>query len=187
MARAWAEVLVRPQVFFRYNVAPGDQGPGVTFLAALVFLEEAIRIALVADAYPVFGGRPTLSAFVWLLVAAVLLAPLGTHLVAALQTILLAAAAPDRGGVSETVQVICYAAAPCLLAGIPNPELRTLLALYGASVYVAGLSIVHDVDELRALVLGALPAGLIFGVGFRGFAAAETVLARALEAAPSLL
>jgi len=30
-------------------------------------LEETVRIALVPDAYPVFGGRPGLSAVVWLL------------------------------------------------------------------------------------------------------------------------
>lgn len=186
MARAWAEVIVRPHVFFRYNVAPGDQGPGITFLAALVLVEEAIRIALVTEAYPVFGGRPTLSAVVWLLAAAILLAPLGTHLVAALQTVLLSAAAPDRGGVSETVQVICYGTAPCLLAGIPSPELRTLVTLYGAGVYLAGLAIVHELDPLRAVLLGILPASLVFGVGFRGFAAARTVLELAADGIGSL-
>lgn len=187
MARAWAEVIGRPHVFFRYNVAPGDQGPGITFLAALVLVEEAIRIGLVTNAYPVFGGRPTLSAVVWLLAAAILLAPLGTHLVAALQTILLSAAAPDRGGVSETVQVICYATAPCLLAGVPDPGVRTLVTLYGAVVYLIGLALVHDLDPLRAVLLGILPASLVFGVGFRGFVAGGTFLELAMDAVSPLL
>lgn len=187
MARAWAEVVGRPHAFFRYNVAPGDQGPGITFLAALVLVEEGIRIALTTDAYPVFGGRPILSAVVWLLVAAILIAPLGTHLVAALQTVLLSVAAPDRGGVSETVQVICYATAPCLLAGIPDPGVGTLVTLYGAGIYLAGLAIVHELDPLRAILLGILPASLVFGVGFRGFAAAETVLSVAADGIGSVL
>jgi len=182
LVRAWGEVLVRPHVFFRYNVAPGDQGPGITFLAAVVFLEEAIRLALVPNAYPVFGGRPTLSAVVWLLFVVVLVAPLGTHLVAALQTVLLAVAAPDRAGVSETVQVICYATAPCVLAGIPDPRLRTVVVAYGIGVYLVGIAIVHHLGPWRTLALGGLPAALVFGVGFRGFAAGGRVAQVAIDA-----
>lgn len=175
MARAWAEVVGRPRTFFQYNVAPGDQGPGITFLAAVVLLEEAIRIAVVPDAYPVFGGQPLFSAVVWLLVAAVLVAPIGTHLVAALQTLLLVPAAPDRAGVSETVQVICYASAPCLLVGLPDPWLRSALVCYGAAVYLVGIAVVHDLGPVRATLVGGLPAGLVFGLGFRGFDALWTV------------
>lgn len=175
LARAWVEILGRPRVFFRSNVAPGDQGPGLTFLATVVLIEEAIRVALVPGAYPVFGGRPALSAVVWLLVAVVLLAPLGTHLVAALQTLALAAVAPERAGVSETVQVVCYATAPCLLAGIPDPWLRSAVAGYGAAIYLVGLAVVHDVELRRATLAGIVPAALVFGAGFRGFDALSTV------------
>lgn len=175
MARAWAEVVGRPRTFFRYNVAPGDQGPGITFFATLVLVEESIRIGLVPGAYPVFGGEPLLSAVVWLLVAAVLVAPIGTHLVAALQTVLLAVGAPDRAGVSETVQVLCYASAPCLLAGLPDPWLRAVVVWYGAAVYLVGLAVVHDLGPGRAAVLGLLPAGLVFGLGFGGVDALATV------------
>ena len=31
LVRAWIEVLVRPQQFFRNGVAPGDQAPGLVF------------------------------------------------------------------------------------------------------------------------------------------------------------
>jgi hypothetical protein len=187
MARAWAEVVGRPHTFFRYNVAPGDQGPGITFLAAVVLLEEAIRLALVPAAYPDFGGRPLLSAVVWLLVAAVLVAPLGTHLVAALQTLLLAVAAPNRAGVSETVQVLCYASAPCLLAGVPEPWLRAFVVGYGAFVYVVGLAVVHDLGPVRATLLGILPAGLVFGLGFRGLDALATVAGVVVDQIHALL
>jgi hypothetical protein len=187
MARAWAEVVGRPHAFFRDYVAPGDQGPGITFLAAVVLVEEAIRIALVPGAAPVFGGRPLLSALVWLLVAAVLVAPVGTHLVAALQTLLLAVAAPDRAGVSETVQVLCYASAPCLLAGVPEPWLRAFVVGYGAFVYLVGLAVVHDLGPVRATLLGILPAGLVFGLGFGGLDALATVAGVVVDHLDALL
>lgn len=171
LVRAWAEVLCRPRRFFASNVAPGDQAPGVTFLAAVVFVEEATRHLLVAGSYPVLGGRPLVSGLFWLLAAVVLAAPAGVHLVAALQTLLLVLTVPDRAGVSETVQVLCYATAPCLLAGIPNPWLRSAAVLYGAGLYVVGIAVVHDVTAPKALVIGGLPAVLVFGYGFWGIGA----------------
>lgn len=185
--RAWVAVLVRPRIFFRSNVAPGDQGPGLTFLASVVAVEEAIRIAVVPGAYPVFGGQPWLAAVVWLLVTVVLVAPLGTHLVAAVQTVLLAAGAAERGGISETVQVLCYAAAPCVLAGLPEPWLRSAVVVYGAALYVLGMAVVHDLGPLRAAALVALPAGLVFGVGFRGLPALGAVAHQVLGWTSALL
>lgn len=168
LVRAWAEVLVRPRRFFASNVVPGDQAPGVTFLAAVVLVEEATRHVLVADTYEVLGGRPVLTGLLWVLVAAVLVAPAGAHLVSALQTVLLMATTAERGGVSETVQVLCYATAPCLLAGVPDPRLRLACALYGAGLYVVGLAVVHELRLHVALAVGAVPAALVFGAGFRG-------------------
>jgi hypothetical protein len=171
LARAWIDVLVRPREFFETTLAPGDQAPGLLFLAAVVLVEEAIRLILVVDAFPVFAGRPILSAVVWLLIVVVFVAPIGTHLVAALQTLLLLLVQDDRGGVSETVQVLCYATAPCVLAGLPLPWLRAGVVLYGAGLYLLGIGVVHGLDPFRSVITGALPAALVFGVGFRGFAA----------------
>ncbi len=175
LGRAWAEVVGRPATFFRSNVAPGDQGPGLTFLAAVVLVEEAIRIALVSGGYPVFGGQPALSAVVWLLVAVVLVAPLGIHLVAAVQTLILAFLAPNRGGISETVQVLCYASAPCLLAGVPDPWVRSTVVVYAMVLYLLGIALVHDLAPWRATVAGLLPAMIVFGIGFRGLDAIWSV------------
>lgn len=173
IVRAWASVLVRPRAFFASSVAPGDQGPGLTFLAGVVLVEEAIRFALVADAYPVLGGRPILSVILWLLVAVVLVAPAVVHLVAALQTLVLAAAVPDRAGVSETVQVLCYATAPCVLAGVPDYRVRVLCVVYGAGLYVLGLATVHGTGVFTGLAVGSVPATMVFGYGFRGVAALQ--------------
>lgn len=179
IVRAWATVLVRPRQFFASNVAPGDQAPGVTFLAAVVFVEEATRHLFVPGSYEVLGGRPVLSGIFWLLAAVILVAPAGVHLVAALQTLVLAAGVPERAGVSETVQVLCYATAPCVLAGLPNPWLRSVCVAYGAVLYVVGVATVHDVSLPRALAVGSLPAVLVFGYGFWGIGA---VLAAADQA-----
>jgi hypothetical protein len=177
VARAWLEVLVRPRRFFRTGVAPGDQAPGLVFAAAVVLVEEAVRFALVPGTYPVFADRPLASAALALAVAVVLVTPAALHLTAALVTVELAAltrlvgVAPDRGGVSETVQVLAYAAAPCDLAGAPVPALRVACAAYGTALLAVGLATVHRLSLPRAALAAALPGALVFGYGFRGFAA----------------
>jgi hypothetical protein len=174
--RAWAEILVRPRTFFASNVAPGDQAPGLTFLAMVVLVEETTRHVLTPEAFPQIGSGPRLSALVWLLVAIVFVAPAVTHLVAAIQTLVLAATVPDRGGVSETVQVLCYATAPCVLAGVPNPWLQSLVVVWGAGLYGVGLAVVHQVRLPVALAVGAVPAIIVFGYGFWGIGALSAVL-----------
>lgn len=182
LARAWLEVLVRPRRFFERGIAPGDQAPGLVFAITVVLIEEAIRFALVPGAAPVFGGRPALSALFGLALAGLFIAPAVLHLTAALQTVLLMVVVPDRAGTSETVQTIAYATAPCVLAGVPSPTLRALVATYGAGLFLLGLRMVHDTDFLRVLVAGAIPAALVFGYAFRGFAAMqELVVWRASE------
>jgi hypothetical protein len=178
LAQAWVEVLTSPRRFYERGIAPGDQAPGLVFAMTVVLLEEATRFALVSGAAPSLGGRPTLSALFGLALAALFVAPAVLHLTAALQTVLLMALVPDRAGTSETVQVIAYATAPCVFAGIPSPTLRAACALYGAVLFFVGLRTVHETSYLRALVAGAIPAALVFGYAFRGFAAGQTLLAR---------
>ena len=206
VARAWFEVLVRPRRFFRAAVAPGDQAPGLVFAMAVVFAASVLRLALTGEtlfgtAYPVLGGRPLLSIALVLGVIVALVAPLYLHLVAALLTALLIPFADERAGVSETVQVLGYAAAPCvvvglplpdagaaaacdavagipcLVPGIPLPAVHAVAAGYGAVVLAIGVSEVHRVSLARAAALSTLPAAIAFGYGFRGFDAVATLLA----------
>jgi hypothetical protein len=180
LVQAWVAVLVSPQRFFRTAVARGDQAPGLLFAMAVVALEEATRFALVGPgaAYPVLGGRPLLSAVLWLGVAVFFVAPLALHLVAAVQTVLLVPFVEDRGGISETVQVLAYATAPCLVAGVPLPEVRAVVTAWGAVLLVFGVSEVHGPWFEPAAALSAIPAVLVFGYGFRGFDAVGTLLAK---------
>lgn len=176
--RAWAEVIVRPRRFYRVAVEPGDQAPGLVFAMFVISVEEASRYALAPGSIPGILGNQTLSAALAVAVAVVIVTPAALHLVAAVQTLVLMAVAEDRGGVSETVQVLAYASAPCALAGLPYPLVRIVVTGYGAFLLVVGLGTVHDLDLRRAAVAAALPAALVFGYGFRGFDAAGALLAR---------
>lgn len=176
IARAWFEATTAPSRFFKTGVAPGDQAPGVTFAMTVVLLEELTRFALVDDPYPVVADEPLLSGVLWLGVAVVFVAPVALHLLAALQTLLLIVLAPDRGGVSESVQVLGYATAPCAFAGIPDPTVRAIAGLYAFALLVVGLQTVHGVTRRRALVVAAIPGTAAFGYGFRATDAIVTLL-----------
>ena len=175
LLRAWGEVLVRPRRLFRSAVAPADQAPGLAFAATIVLVEELTRVLTGTAAYPVLGTRPTASVVFWLAVATVLVAPAGLHLVAALQTVLLIPFTEERAGVSETVQTLAYAGAPCVFAGLPSPEVRLLAATYGALLLVVGTSEVHGLSLPAAAALSAVPSALVFGYAFRGFASFSAV------------
>lgn len=181
IARTWIEVLARPRRFFRTGVAPGDQAPGLVFAAAVVLLASVLRLAVAGEtvfgtAYPTLGNRRVLSVVLVLAVLVTLVVPLVLHLVAALQTVLLLPFAGDRAGVSETVQLLGYASAPCVFVGIPNALVGVLATGYGTALLVVGIVELHGVPRGRAAVLGAIPAGIVFGIGFGGFDALETVL-----------
>ncbi|MBX0285075.1 YIP1 family protein [Halomicroarcula sp. F28] len=180
IVRAWAEVLRRPRRFFRTGIAPGDQAPGLIFASLVVLVEELGRFLVVELAsrgvistgpfpYPAIGDFTPGVAVLALLGIIVFVAPITVHLTAAIQTLLLVPTAPDRGGISETVQVMCYAMAPCIVAGLPFPELRVVVTLWGAVLYVVGTAVVHELSLPKAVAVGTLPAAIIFGYGFRGF------------------
>ncbi|MFB6081021.1 MAG: YIP1 family protein [Haloferacaceae archaeon] len=180
LVRTWVEVLVRPRRFFRTRIAPGDQAPGLVFAVVVALAYVLGRLAsgggAVPATLPVVGGTGALATLFLVLAVALVVAPATLHLAAALQTLLLIPAVRDRGGVSETVQTLAYATAPCALAGAPVPELRALCALYGAALLVVGLREVHGTGLVRAALAGVVPAALVFGYAFRGFAAAGAVL-----------
>lgn len=179
LAAAWVDVMTSPKRFFRTTVTPGDQAPGLLFVMGVVLVEEATRFLLVPGVTPTFANAPIASAIFVLGLSVLLVAPAALHLVAAVQTLLLIAFVEDRAGVSETVQVVAYAVAPCVFAGVPHPAVRVICALYGAILLALGISIRHTVSFPRAILLTVVPNALVFGYGFRGFAAMETLLAAA--------
>jgi hypothetical protein len=179
LARAWIEVLVRPTRFFRTGIAPGDQAPGLVFAMTIVLIEEAIRVALVPGAYPVAFDSPAISTVLGLIAVVLFVTPAVLHLVAGLQTVLLAAVfVRDRANISKTVQVLAYSTAPCVLAGVPIPELRALCGIYATALLAIGLRTVHDVRPRQAVLAAAIPALLVFGYGFRAAPAIGVLLRR---------
>jgi hypothetical protein len=172
---AWVEVLVRPRRFFRNGIAPGDQAPGLVFAVAVTLAYVIGLFALVPSARPVIADRPTVSLVFALVAVGLILAPLVLHLTAALGTLSLMAVVEERAGVSQTVQVIAYSAAPCALAGVPYPPLRLVAAAYGWVLLVVGFATVHRTGLGRAAVAAFVPAALVFGYGFGGFGAAVDV------------
>jgi hypothetical protein len=182
LVRAWAEVLVRPRRFFRNGIAPGDQAPGLAFGVAVALCHAVVRIGVAPGAVPTIGGRPLTSLLVALLAVVLVIAPLALHLAAALQTVVLialsaAGVAGERAGVSETVQVVAYAAAPCALSGAPIPVVVFPAAVYGFLLLAVGIRTVHDLSLPRALLAAALPGAAVFGYGFRGAWALDRLLA----------
>ncbi|WP_266078025.1 YIP1 family protein [Haladaptatus caseinilyticus] len=176
IVRAWVEVMLRPRRFFNVGVAPGDQAPGLVFGVLVTVIEVTSRMVFGGSAVGgTVGGDSLLSKLFIILAVGLFVAPAVLHLTAALQTVVLLLVVPDRAGISETVQVIGYAVAPCLFAGLPFPELRAACTLYGAILLTVGTSEVHNTSLVRATVGAAIPSALVFGYGFRGFAAFETV------------
>lgn len=179
-------MLVRPRRFFENGVSPGDQAPGLTF-AAVVAGVFTLGWAVTAPAVvPGIAASVALSAVVVVLIVMALAAPVGLHLTAALATLSLVVASleydggvssRDRGGVSETVQVVAYASAPMALAGPPLPWLRIACGVYAAALLIVGLRIIHRTTLVRAVVAAAPPALFGYGVGYRVVAAVRTVLA----------
>ncbi len=174
MARAWVEIMRRPRRFFANGVAPGDQAPGLSFAiaVALVYVGGLLAVqperVLGADRIPVLGDSIGVTAVFILLLTAVVAAPAALHLVSAIQTVILMVLVDDRAGVSETVQIIGYATAPCVVAWVPVPGLAALCGLYAAGLLVVGLSVVHNTSVVRAALAGVLPAILVFGIAFGG-------------------
>jgi len=168
LARAWIEALVRPRrLFFANGVAPGDQAPALTFAVAVAAAYALGWIVSEPGVVPEIVVSVPVSAAILFLLVVVLVAPVGLHLTAAVATlsVILASvefddgiALRDRGGVSETVQVVAYASSPMALAGPPIPELRVVCGAYAAVLLLIGFRIVHGTTLLRTLVAGVPPA-----------------------------
>jgi len=176
LARAWVEALIRPRRLFVNGVGRGDQAPALTFAIAVAAAFTVGWIAFDPAVVPGIVDSASLSAVILLLVVIALAAPVGLHLTAAVATISVIVASVefadgfslrDRGGVSETVQVVAYASAPMALAGPPVPELRVVCGAYATALLLLGFRTVHGTTLLRTLVAGGPPAVLGYGVGYR--------------------
>ncbi len=185
LARAWIETLIRPRRLFANGVSPGDQAPALTFAVAVAAAFTIGWIAVDPTAVPGIVASAFLSAVILLLVVIALAAPVGLHLTAAIATVSVIVASVeldgglslrDRGGVSETVQVVAYASSPMALAGPPIPELRVACGAYATVLLLIGFRTVHGMTPIRTLVAGIPPAAIGYGVGYRTLASLRTLI-----------
>ena len=185
LVRAWIEVMVRPRRFFVNGVSPGDQAPALTFAIVVAALFTLGWIVVDSSVIPSIVGSVPLSAVILLLVVIAMAAPVGLHLTAAVATISVIVASVDidgelslrdRGGVSETVQVVAYASSPMILAGPPIPVLRIGCGVYATLLLLIGFRTVHGMTPLRTLIAGVPPALFGYGVGYRTVASVRTLL-----------
>lgn len=181
--QSWVQVLRHPVRFFREAISPGDQAPGLAFAMLVVLVEESTRLYLVPDARPMVSESYVIGSILFIAIAALLIAPLSLHAFAALETLILLGS-PSRGGVSETVQVLAYASAPCVFIGIPVPELRVILGLWTAGLLAVGFRVVHDLPYPLAVIY-PMPAAIVaVGYGFRWFGAVVEVFPAIGDAVP---
>jgi hypothetical protein len=186
IARAWVETLVRPRRLFANGVAPGDQAPALTFAVAVAAAFTVGWMAAEPSVIPGIVASVPVSALVAFLVVVALAAPVGLHLTAAVATVSVIVASVefddgiglrDRGGVSETVQVVAYASSPMALAGPPIPALRVACGAYAVALLLIGFRVVHRTSLPRTLVAGIPPGLLGYGVGYRAIASLRTLFA----------
>lgn len=186
LAKSFTQVLVNPVTFFDEAVSPGDQAPGLAFAMAVVLLEESLRLTSNPGRALDFPAPTTLAAALTVALAVLLVAPAALHALSAVETLVLAALAPDRGGVSETVQVLAYASAPCVLVGAGVPAVTFVCGLWAFTLLVLGTYVVHTDSLLRALVAAFVPGVLAYGSGFGWFAASAALFPATAEYMPWL-
>jgi hypothetical protein len=171
----WARLLAQPRTAFESTVTPGQQGPAAVFAAAVAGVATASKLAVDPSFRPPIGS-PWLGGAMLVGLVAVLIAPTALHLVAALETLVVVLLTDERGGVSETVQVVAFATAPCVFAGVPSIPLRVLCTTWGAALLIGGTAVVHRTDPVRALLAGGLPALIVFGYAYGGIEACRQVV-----------
>jgi hypothetical protein len=186
LAKAFTQVLVNPATFFEEAVSPGDQAPGLVFAMAVVLVSQGTRLAVDPGRALAFSAPTWLAAVLTLALAVLLIAPAALHALSAVETLALAAVAPDRGGVSETVQVLAYASAPCAFVGIGVPVVTFACGLWAFALLVAGTRIVHDTTLARAAAAALVPGALAYGSGFGWFAATAALFPWAADYVPTV-
>ncbi|NIC00449.1 YIP1 family protein [Halobacterium sp. R2-5] len=184
LAKSFTQVLVNPAAFFEEAVSPGDQAPGLVFAMAVVLVVQGTRLLLDPSRALAFPAPTWLAAALTLALAVLLVAPAALHALSAVETLALAAVAPDRGGVSETVQVLAYASAPCAFVGVSMPAVTFVCGLWAFALLVLGTRIVHDTSLPRALAAALVPGVLAYGSGFGWFAATAAVFPRTADVMP---
>ncbi|MDL0126147.1 YIP1 family protein [Halobacterium salinarum] len=178
LAKSFTQVLLNPVSFFDEAVSPGDQAPGLVFAMVVVGVVAVTELAATPSDALAFPTADWLAAVLTVALVVLLVTPAAVHALSAIQTLCLVIAtiSESRGGVSETVQLIAYAAAPCVVTGLGVPVLTLLAGVWAWCLLVVGTSVVHEISLPRAVIAAAVPGVLAFGAGFGAIPAGEQVI-----------
>lgn len=168
----WITTMTRPHRVWATFVTPRDQAAGIGFALGTVLLWFVLGLASGVISVPVYGNLYWLSVFVWGAFLLAVVTPVALHVLAAGMTIALMVLAPERGHISETVQVLALSLAPAVGLIVPNPLVQIVCGVYGIGLLCYGLATVHELSFWRAIFIGFLPGYLVFFIGF----GAETAL-----------
>jgi hypothetical protein len=172
--RRWLRRLLRPRRFFAAAVRANDQAPAVYHIIIVGSITAAVRLWM--GPIPAVGGSTIFGAAVWIALTGLFIAPIALHLAAALATVMLIITAPDRAGISMTVQVWAYAATPVVLIGVGRPALTVVAIAVAGYWTIVGTAVVHQISTRRALLAAAVPIGIVYGIGLGGFASGTQLL-----------
>jgi len=132
----WRRVMTDPHGFFSDMPETGGLGQPGIFLVACAAINGLGHLLVGC------GVRGMLGAFVWQLVAAVV--------VAAVFVLVAQNLFEGRAGFEATFRVVAYAAAPSVAFWVPL--LGVVALLYSAYLALRGLERVHGLDPTRALL-----------------------------------
>lgn len=171
IARAWVGVMIRPRQFFQTATAPADQAPALTFAMFVTGISVLGLLLTNPGLSPVVSGsRIGGGLLIWTLLVLVV-TPVTLHLTAAIGTLPLLVLAPERAGISETVQLIGYSSAPIALAWVPGLLVNTsfdvvVAGLFGYSLalLVIGVASVHRTGIVRAFLAAFPPVFFAGGI-----------------------
>lgn len=172
----WITALLAPWLCFRTYVLDRDQTRAIGFAAVVTVVWLLAGVLAGTVSYPVLGGMPAASLLLWLVLLSLVAVPIGIHLLSFVATLILVATVSERAPVSATVQVVAFAMAPAVFLSIPVVEVQAIVGVYGALLLIYGLRVVHETSFWRALLAGAIPAYLLYALGFGADAALYEVL-----------
>ncbi|MDY6779882.1 MAG: YIP1 family protein [Halobacteria archaeon] len=113
----------------------------------------------------ILTGADAFGVFVFVAGAVLLAAPL-LHVVTAFEYLLLWTVTEKDEGVDRTLRAVAYSAAPAVFSWIP---FAGIVSVYGVYLLYVGVKEGHGIRGWKAAAVVAVPAVLVFGVGFSGF------------------
>ncbi|MDY7081650.1 MAG: YIP1 family protein [Halobacteria archaeon] len=161
----WYSVMVNPYGFYStINAEERGQKNGLVFF---------VLVTLVARVPTFYEGNANMFKFAVLTAVLLLVSPALLHIITGIQYLALWLVTDEDRGVDRTLRAVAYSTAPAVVAWIPGVG---IVALYGVYLQYVGIREGHKIGRVRAAVAVAVPAVLLYSVGYLGYENARFVL-----------